>query len=91
MAELLIEVGRVVPMYDHKRVNLFLFHRAPIDDAVANMRAAFPPSAEFRAGEAREALNSTRKFVIPFLTWLDRQNITRRSEDFRQMIEVKDA
>jgi len=85
LAELLIEVGRLVPLYDHKRTNLFLFHRSAIDQAVVDLRQAFPKGADFRAGEARGVLNSTRKYVIPFLTYLDRQNITRRKDDLRQM------
>jgi len=88
LAELLIEVGRVLPLYDHKRTNLFLFHRAAIDDAIVAMQAAFPPPAEFRVGDVRAVLNSTRKYMIPFLTWLDRQNITRRAEDMRQMTQI---
>jgi selenocysteine-specific elongation factor len=88
-AELLIEVGRLVPLYDHKRTNLFLFHRSAIDQAVVDLRQAFPEGADFRAGEARGILNSTRKYVIPFLTYLDRQNITRRKDDLRQMTETK--
>jgi selenocysteine-specific elongation factor len=88
LAELLIEVGRVLPLYDHKRTNLFLFHRAAIDDAVVAMQAAFPPPAEFRVGDVRAVLDSTRKYMIPFLTWLDRQNITRRADDMRQMTKI---
>ena len=88
LAELLIEVGRVLPLYDHKRTNLFLFHKAAIDDAVVTLQAAFPPPAEFRVGDVRAVLNSTRKYMIRFLTWLDRQNITRRAEDMRQMTQI---
>jgi selenocysteine-specific elongation factor len=87
LAELLIEVGRVVPLYDHKRTNLFLFHHGAIDEAVVALQQAFAGGVEFRAGEAREVLNSTRKYMIPFLTYLDRQNITRRKDDLRQIVE----
>ena len=89
LAELLIEVGRVLPLYDFKRTNLFLFHRAAVDQAIDALYAAFPPPTEFRAGEAREVLDSTRKYMIPFLTWLDRQHVTVRVDDFRQMSKIK--
>jgi selenocysteine-specific elongation factor len=40
----------------------------------------------FTAAEARQALNSTRRVVIPLLEWLDRQGITRRLPDDRRIM-----
>ena len=87
LAELLIEIGQLIPLHDFKKTNLFLFHRSVVDGAVRALRDAFPSGVSFRAGEAREVLDSTRKYMIPFLTWLDRQGITKRDEDMRQMVE----
>lgn len=81
--ELLIEIGRLVPLYDFKRKNLFLFHVEDIDQAVTSLRKAWPPPAQFRLGEAREHLGVTRKFLQPLLEYLDKKKITRRREDVR--------
>lgn len=81
--ELLIEIGRLVPLYDFKRKNLFLFHVEDIEQAVTSLRKAWPPPAQFRLGEAREHLGVTRKFLQPLLEYLDKKKITRRREDVR--------
>ena len=85
-AELLIEIGRVVPLYDFKRKNLFLFHVKDIENAVESLREAWPSPDQFRLGEAREHLGVTRKFLQPVLEYLDKQKITRRREDFREFL-----
>jgi selenocysteine-specific elongation factor len=87
LAQILIESKRVAPIYDGKRVHLFLFHKGAIDDAVGKLREALPPPTEFRAGEAREALGATRKYVVPLLEYLDKQGVTQRSQDFRQLVD----
>lgn len=40
--------------------------------------------------EVREALDSTRKFVVPFLEYLDRVGYTRRIDDRRVLAEPRD-
>jgi selenocysteine-specific elongation factor len=40
----------------------------------------------FTAAEARQALGTTRRVVIPLLEWLDRKGITRRLPDDRRTI-----
>ena len=84
--ELLIEIGRLVPLHDFKRKNLFLFHAEDIEQAVISLRAAWPPPAQFRLGEAREHLGVTRKFLQPVLEYLDKQKITQRREDVRKFL-----
>jgi selenocysteine-specific elongation factor len=38
----------------------------------------------FTASEARQALRSSRRVVIPLLEWLDREGVTRRLQDNRR-------
>jgi selenocysteine-specific elongation factor len=46
----------------------------------------------FTASEARQALRSSRRVVIPLLEWLDREGVTRRlADDRRIMRERPDA
>lgn len=85
-AALLIEIGRVVPLHDFKRRNLFLFHADDIEDATATLRREWPAPAPFRMGEARALLGVTRKFLQPVLEYLDKQGITRRRDDFREFL-----
>jgi selenocysteine-specific elongation factor len=40
----------------------------------------------FTAAGARQALQTTRRVVIPLLEWLDRKGITRRLADDRRTI-----
>jgi len=40
----------------------------------------------FTAAEARQALRTTRRVVIPLLEWLDREGITRRLADDRRIM-----
>ena len=40
--------------------------------------------------QVREALDSSRKYVVPFVEYLDRIGFTRRIEDRRVLIETED-
>jgi len=42
----------------------------------------------FTAAEARQALRSSRRVVIPLLEWLDREGITRRLPDDRRIMRA---
>jgi len=56
-----------------------------LEQAVATLRRAFPEGRTFTASEARGALGTTRKTVIPLLEHLDRGRITLRSGDKRRL------
>jgi selenocysteine-specific elongation factor len=43
----------------------------------------------FTASEARQALRSSRRVVIPLLEWLDREGVTRRLADDRRMMRER--
>ena len=51
-------------------------------DRAARILAGLPQP--FTAAEARQALQTTRRVVIPLLEWLDREGITRRLADDRR-------
>jgi selenocysteine-specific elongation factor len=51
-------------------------------DQAARILATLPQP--FTAADARQALKSTRRVVIPLLEWLDREGITRRLPDNRR-------
>jgi selenocysteine-specific elongation factor len=53
-------------------------------DRAARILAGLPQP--FTVAEARQALKSTRRVVIPLLEWLDREGITRRLPDDRRIM-----
>jgi selenocysteine-specific elongation factor len=59
--------------------------RPALEGAVATLRRSFPDGRPFSAGEAREALGTTRRTAIPLLEHLDRTGITVRQGDLRRL------
>jgi len=53
-------------------------------DRAARVLAGLPQP--FTAAEARKALNTSRRVVIPLLEWLDRKGVTRRLPDDRRAL-----
>jgi selenocysteine-specific elongation factor len=64
--------------------NVLLAPDAP--ERAARILAGLPQP--FTAAEARRALDTTRRVVIPLLEWLDRQGVTRRLADDRRIMRV---
>ena len=61
------------------------FHqRLPAADQAARILAGLPQP--FTAAEARKALQTSRRVVIPLLEWLDRKGITKRLPDDRRIM-----
>jgi len=59
--------------------------RAALEGAVATLRRAFGDGRPFSAGQAREALGTTRRTAIPLLEHLDRAGVTVRQGDLRRL------
>jgi selenocysteine-specific elongation factor len=53
----------------------------------ARLREHFGANTPFTTSEARELLGTSRKYVIPFLEYLDGQGVTRRVGDTRVVVE----
>ena len=85
ISRFLVDTNRAIAVFDEKRKNLFFFHHTAIDAAADALRHSFPPPAAFTASEAREALGTTRKYVMPLLGHLDKQKITLRRDDKRTL------
>ncbi|HEX7948553.1 MAG TPA: SelB C-terminal domain-containing protein, partial [Phenylobacterium sp.] len=84
---LLIESGRLVSLRNVALRQTLAFHAEALDDAVAALHAAFPPPTAFTTGEARAALSTSRKFIVPVLEFLDARGATVRQGDERQVVE----
>ena len=54
-----------------------------VDEAVQRLRRHFLTAGPFTAAQAKETLQTSRKFALPLLEELDRRGITRREGDIR--------
>lgn len=86
LVQLLVETGRAVSLRNVALRQTLIFHPAALEAAAETLRAAFPPPAEFTTGEARAALATSRKFIVPVLEYLDAQGRTQREGDVRQVV-----
>lgn len=87
LVELLIASGRAVSLMNHALKQLLVFHVVALGDAGRDLRKAFPFPAQFRTGEAREVLKTTRKYIVPVLEHLDAQGVTVRNGDLRHLAQ----
>ena len=60
-----------------------LFHRDAIDKIVEILHNYFQKDSEIRVGDFKDLINSTRKYAIPLLTFMDNKGYTIRQEDVR--------
>jgi selenocysteine-specific elongation factor len=77
---LLVRLGVLVPIAPGGYLG-----RATLEQAVATLRRSFPGGRPFAATEAREALGTTRRTLIPLLEHLDRTGVTVRRGDLRRL------
>ena len=77
----LIEQGRLVKLGSSTDAVLFL--RESYEEAVAKLVAYLRVHGEMTAAEARDVLETTRKYILPLLEHMDERHITRRMGDIR--------
>lgn len=87
LLEILIHSECVVSVYNHALRRLVYFHRDGLRGAAHRLGDAFPHGAQFKTGEARIALGTTRKFIVPLLEHFDTVGVTLRDGDLRCMAE----
>ena len=86
LLQLLIEDGRAISLRNVSLRQTLVFHPASLDDAVATLGSTFPPPLTFTTGEARAALGTSRKFIVPVLEYLDEMGRTTREGDLRRVV-----
>lgn len=80
MFRLLQEEGILVKVSEE-----FYYSRAAMDDIIGRVREFFATNQELGPQDFRELTNLTRKFAIPVLEYLDKEKITMRVGDKRQL------
>ncbi len=89
LLSLLVESGRLVSMRNVALRQTLAFHTEALDEALEALRLAFPPPAAFTTGEARAALATSRKFIVPALEFFDTRGATVRHGDMRQVADAQ--
>jgi len=77
--------GRLVSLANIALKQQVVFHAATIAQAQRSLAANFPPPTAFTTSEARTALGTSRKFIVPLLEHLDALGMTLRIGDTRQI------
>ena len=88
LTELLIDAETVIRLFNVSLKQTILLHAGAVRDAARILRETFPGEAAFTTGEARAALNTSRKYIVPLLEHFDAAGITRRKADTRFMVSV---
>jgi selenocysteine-specific elongation factor len=63
-----------------------VFHRSALEQLRRQMTAYKVKSAKINVAEFKELTGVTRKYAIPLLEYLDRERVTRRVEDAREIL-----
>jgi len=85
LVQLLVDLGRAVSLRNHALRQTLVFHADALSAAAAQLLTAFPHPLAFTTGEARAALATTRKYIVPVLEYLDTQGLTAREGDIRRV------
>ena len=83
---LLTETGELVPVHNRDTNRVLVFHRDNIDEMVRRLERAYPGSAAFSVADVRKLVDTTRKFAIPLLEYLDSRRVTIRIGDKRKLL-----
>ncbi len=63
------------------------FHADVLDECADTLRRSFPVTTVFTTSEARVALKTSRRVIVPLLEYFDRMGITARTGNTRQILE----
>lgn len=82
----LAETGELVPLHNKETNRTLVFHRHSIDQAARKLEQAYPNSTAFTMADARKLLDTSRKYAIPLLEYLDGLRVTVRIGDKRKLL-----
>ena len=82
---LLADTGELVPVHNRDANRVLVFHRRSIDAMVRELERAYPGSTAFSVAEVRKLVDTSRKYAIPLLEYLDSRRVTIRIGDKRKL------
>ena len=88
VAELGVEVPALLKLLDKEKAIVLIaldrpFAREAVQELLNRLRDHVKPGTVYSPSELRDHLGITRKWLIPFLEWCDRQRISQRRADGR--------
>lgn len=87
LIDLLVWTGLAIRLFNHSLKQDLLLHTDSVDAARRQLNQTFAGKEAFTTGEARQALSTNRKTIVPLLEYFDHQGITSRNGDLRQIVQ----
>ena len=84
----LADTGRLIALPNVALKQTIVFHAEALCNAERNLRAAFPAPTGFTTSQARAALGTSRKIIVPVLEYFDSTGATLRVDDRRQFVDA---
>ncbi len=91
LLDILLAQGKVVDLYNHALRRRVILHVGSLETAREELSVRFPNPERFTTGEAREALGTTRRIIVPLLERLDQLGYTRREGDTRTLCDPTES
>lgn len=85
---LLLDKGTLVSLENVSLRQTLIFHSETLNAAAATLAAAFPLPQPFTTSQARLALDTSRRIIVPVLEHFDLTGITVRTGNTRQMVRA---
>jgi selenocysteine-specific elongation factor len=85
LTALLVAEGQLIELRNVALKQTLVLSARAVEAAATQLRAHFPAPATFTTSQARTALSTSRRLIVPVLEHFDAQNITQRNGDLRQM------
>lgn len=82
---LLVQAGTVVSLNNVSLKQTLLFHTGALNAAANALRLSFPAPTPFTTSQARSALGTSRRIIVPVLEHFDTSGITTAGGDLRQV------
>jgi selenocysteine-specific elongation factor len=76
----LVESGKLKPLSDE-----VVFLQSTFEEMTGRLLDALRTRDKLTAAEVRDLFGSSRKYILPFLEYLDAQGVTRREGDYRKL------
>jgi selenocysteine-specific elongation factor len=76
----LVESAKIKPVSDD-----VVFLSSTYQEMTARLADALRARGKLTAAEIRDLFGSSRKYILPFLEYLDTQGVTRREGDYRRL------
>lgn len=85
LLDLLSETDHLVALHNVSLKQTLILHSETLKMATRLLCTAFPPPQSFTTGEARAALDTSRRIIVPLLEHFDTCGVTLRAGNTRQM------